>query len=141
MKKLVIILFILVTSNHYSNANIIETIESEKKQCLNTNYLNDNLMSQCNYKAIEKYNKEIDETIRKLGKNIDRKQYSFLVQSQNKWDKFIENDNFLLKNFYEKDNSLEKELIISSIQCQNKKYRLEELLILYHTINNKKFLF
>ena len=137
MKKLVIILFILVTSNHYSNANIIETIESEKKQCLNANYLNDNLMSQCNYKAIEKYNKEIDETIRKLGKNIDRKQYSFLVQSQNKWDKFIKNDNFLLKNFYEKDNSLEKELIISSIQCQNKKYRLEELLILYHSINNK----
>ncbi|MBE7705082.1 MAG: DUF1311 domain-containing protein [Cyanobacteria bacterium SIG29] len=137
MKKLVIIFFILVTSNHYSNASIIETIESERKQCLNTNYLNDYLMSQCNYKAIEKYDKEIDGIIRKLVKNIDRKQCSLLVQSQNKWDKFIQDDNFLLKNLYEKDNSLEKELIISSIQCQNKKYRLEELLILYHSINNK----
>lgn len=137
MKKFIVILFILVTSNNYSNANIIETIENEKKQCLNTNYLNDYFMSQCNYKAIEKYDKEIDEIIKKLEKNIGRKQYSLLVQSQNKWDKFIQDDNFLLKNLYEKDNSLEKELIISSIQCQNKKYRLEELLILYHSINNK----
>ena len=89
MKKLIVILFILVTSNNYSNANIIETIENEKKQCLNSNYLNDYLMSQCNYKAIETYNKEIDEIIRKLEKNINKKKYSFLVQSQNKWNKFI----------------------------------------------------
>ena len=65
MKKFIVILFILVTSNNYSNANIIETIENEKKQCINTNYLNDYFMSQCNYKAIEKYDKEIDEIIKK----------------------------------------------------------------------------
>lgn len=131
MKKFIILFLILISINHYSFANIIDEIENERLYCLNTNFQSDYVMAQCNYKAIDSYDKEIKAELKLLKKILNKDQYKLLLDTNLSWNTYINNDNLLIKNIFESKKHSEPYLISSGIQCQNKKQYLEELIIIY----------
>lgn len=136
MKKLIFISFLFIFFNQYSIASTIEKIEIERENCLSKNYHTDYTMAKCNYEAIEKCDIQINKLLKKIKRNIDKNNQHSLSASQSKWDEFINQDNFLLENLLENDKYFERYLISSQIKYQNKKHRLEELLILYSSIKD-----
>ena len=137
MKKLIIVSFLFIFFNHYpSMANVIDKIEADRQICLNTNYSSDYTMAKCNYEAIEKCDVKINKLLKKINKNIDKNNQLSLSTSQLKWEEFVNQDNILLENLLEKDIHFEPYLVSSEIKYQNKKYRLEELLILYSSLKH-----
>lgn len=135
MKKLIILLIILNSINNCSSANIIDEIENKRLDCLNTNYQSDYIMAQCNYEAINSYNKQIKLQLKLLKKLLTKYQYKLLLDSNLDWETYIKNDNLLIKSIFENKQYAEPYLISSGIQCQNKKHYLEKLIIIYQYLN------
>lgn len=114
-------------------ANVISKIEKERQNCIEINYYSDYTMSKCNYDAIKRYDNETQKILKKIKNYTTKSQYDSLLTSQSKWNEFIEYDNSILEELLEK-KQFEDYLISSAVKCQNKKYRLEELIILYTTL-------
>ena len=128
MKKFIVILIILILTDNYSFANAIDDIESNRLNCLNTNNQSDFVMAECNYQAINLYNKEINKELKLLKKILTKDKYKLLSESNESWEVYIKNNNLLLKNLFENQNYAEPYLISSSIKCQNSKQYLEKLI-------------
>ena len=128
MKKFIVILIILISTDNYSFANAIDDIESNRLNCLNTNNQSDFVMAECNYQAINLYNKEINKELKLLKKILTKDKYKLLSESNESWEVYIKNNNLLLKNLFENQNYAEPYLISSSIKCQNSKQYLEKLI-------------
>lgn len=138
MRKFIILSVILISINNFSFANIIDDIETERINCLNTNYQSDYEMSQCNYKAINAYNYEITKELKLLKKLLSKSQSKLLSDTNSNWETYIKNDNFLLENLLEHEKYAEPYLISSGIKCQNKKHYLEELITIYQYLKETK---
>ena len=128
MKKFIVILIILILTDNYSFANAIDDIESNRLNCLNTNNQSDFVMAECNYQAINLYNKEINKELKLLKKILTKDKYKLLSESNESWEVYIKNSNLLLKNLFENQKYAEPHLISSSIKCQNSKQYLEKLI-------------
>ena len=115
----------------YNMQNIIINIDKELQNCLETNFQSDYTMAQCNYAAIEKYNSEIQKSLKNLKKTLTKSQYKLLLISQKHWNTFIKNDNTLLANTLENKFYFEPYLMSSNIKFENYKQRYQELLNLY----------
>ncbi len=128
MKKLIIVFIIFILTNNYSFSNAIDDIERTRLNCMHTNNQSDFVMAECNYQAINLYNKEINKELKLLKKILTRDKYKLLSKSNESWEAYINNNNLLLKNLFENQNYAEPHLISSSIKCQNLKQYLEELI-------------
>ena len=134
MKKFLLLIFLFFIAFQTVNADIILDIDKERQICLDTNFQSDYIMAQCNHKAIEKYNAEINILLKKIETKLTKEQYSDLIKSQSKWESFIKSDNLLLNNTLENKLYFEPYLISSNIKFQNYKQRYEELSIIYEYI-------
>ena len=137
MKKFIFILIILILTNNCSFANAIDDIEKNRLNCLNTNNQSDFVMAECNYQAINLYNKEINKELKLLKKILTKDNYKLLLESNESWEVYIKNSNLLLKNLFENQKYAEPYLISSSIKCQNSKQYLEKLITIRKYLNEK----
>ena len=128
MKRFIIVFIILILTNNYSFANAIDEIESSRLNCLNINNQSDFVMAECNYQAINLYNKEINEELKLLKKILNNDKYKLLSDANLSWEVYIKNNNLLLNNLFENQKFAEPYLISSSIKCQNSKQYLEKLI-------------
>ena len=128
MKRFIIVFIILILTNNCSFANLTDDIERTRLNCLNTNNQSDFYMAECNYQAINLYNKEINKELKLLKKILTKDKYKLLSESNESWEVYIKNNNLLLKNLFENQNYAEPYLISSSIKCQNSKQYLEKLI-------------
>lgn len=137
MKKFIILICLLIFLVPHSQANTCEIIETERQNCLNLNYQSDFTMAQCNYNAINKYDKEIKKLLKQFKKITDKTKYSFILNFHENRNKFIEQNDIMLEELFNNNSSGELQLVSSSIKYQNKKSQFEELLILYLYLSMK----
>ena len=132
----ILIIYLIIIQNCFANQeNIIDT---ERQNCLDTNFQSDYSMAQCNYKAIEKYNNEIQELLKKLKNSLTKSQYYKLKKSQNQWDKYTEKNNALFESTLENKSYFEPYLLSSGIKFESYKQRYNELFIIYEYVEIKK---
>ena len=127
----------MILTNNCSFANAIDDIEKNRLNCLNTNNQSDFVMAECNYQAINLYNKEINKELKLLKKILTKDNYKLLLESNESWEVYIKNNNLLLKNLFENQKYAEPYLISSSIKCQNSKQYLEKLITIRKYLNEK----
>ena len=127
MKKFFVVFYVFIFNLNYGYANIVENIDKERQNCFEINFQSDYTMAQCNYAAIEKYNSEIQKSLKNLKKTLTKSQYKLLLISQKHWNTFIKNDNTLLANTLENKFYFEPYLISSNIKFENYKQRCQEL--------------
>lgn len=135
MKKCILIFLIFIFNLQYGYTSSIENIDKERQNCFEINFQSDYTMAQCNYAAIEKYDSEIQKSLKNLKKTLTKSQYKLLLISQKQWNEFIKNDNALLANTLENKFYFEPYLISSNIKFENYKQRCQELNDLYQYIN------
>ena len=136
--------FLLITSllliNCICFADINSRIETDEEleTCLekSENYIQ---KTQCNYKATEKYNKEINEALKDLKSLVNESQYEQIVKSQSDWNNFYRQNDVVLKQTLEADFQHELLYASSRIKCANTKARAMDLTyILFNLKYNKK---
>ena len=124
--------FLLANQTFANNADNITKIEKETQNCLNKGIA----MQNCNYKAIEKYQIEIEKTIKKLKKKLTQSQYEKLINSQNKWEEFANANNELYINIFDTIPASVVQLYGSEYKKEIYKNRTKELIELYDEYNN-----
>ena len=124
--------FLFANQTFANNADNITKIEKETQNCLNKGIA----MQNCNYKAIEKYQIEIEKTIKKLKKKLTQSQYEKLINSQNKWEEFANANNELYINIFDTIPASVVQLYGSEYKKEIYKNRTKELIELYDEYNN-----
>ena len=118
-----------------SHSNIPKKIDDEFNSCLEKEDITYHQMLQCTIEGKNKYNIEIEKTVKKLKKVLSDEQYSKLIKSQQKWQEFYEQDNSFLDSTFGDNYPPYMPITISeNYKLLNAKYRLEQLYeILYST--------
>ena len=118
-----------------SHPNIPKKIDDEFNSCLEKEDITYYQMLQCTIEGKNKYNIEIEKTVKKLKKVLSDEQYSELIKSQQKWQEFYEQDNSFLDSTFGDNYPPYMPITISeNYKLLNAKYRLEQLYeMLYST--------
>ncbi len=141
MRKNIFLLIIsLLLINCICLADINSRIETDEEleTCLekSENYIQ---KTQCNYKATEKYNKEINEALNDLKSLVSESQYEEITKSQEYWNNFYKQNDVVLKQTLEADFQHELLFASSRIKCANTKARAMDLTyMLFNLKYNKK---
>ena len=112
-----------IASNKINQDNI-KKIEKETQLCLDKGIA----MHNCNYKAINKYEIEIEKTIKKLKKKLTQSQYEKLSISQKKWEEFAKANNKLYSETFDVIPATIVYLFSSQYKKQIYENRLKELI-------------
>lgn len=139
MKKFLLLTLSLLLTSCICQADINSRIKTDEEleTCLekSKNYIQ---KTQCNYKAIEKYNKEINETLKDLKSLVNESQYEQINKSQQDWNNFYKQNDIVLKQTLEAD--LEHKLMYASsrIKCSNTKARAMDLTYIFFNLKYGK---
>ena len=129
MKKKFILICCFLFINLQVNANNFNEIEIENQKCLDSGYN----MPNCNYIAIQKYEIEIENILKKFKKVLNETQYLKIDKSQKKWIDYKKNQYDLYEEIFDTVPAQIMHLIGTGYKKQIVKNRAEELFDLYKT--------
>lgn len=119
---------------HDAISSNIKKIEEETQSCLDEGFA----MPECCNDAMDKYNTEIEKTLKNLEKILSQSQYEKLTISQNKWTEFINSNNELHENTLKTCRASIPVLISTCSEMRIVKNRLEDLNSIYETYKEFK---
>ncbi len=85
-------------AKNYSTQEDLKKIEQETQKCIDANFASDYTMAQCVIKGTEKYNFEIEKTVKAAKNYLSGAQYEQFLKRQEKWIKSAKKYNDKVQN-------------------------------------------